>query len=379
MASRKTAKPRWRHSMGTTDYEKDERLQWLRFVLNPSLPLPMVSDWQGLLEFAERQAIAGVCEPTRFDAVRPSADTLYEWIGLAVQLKELNGLLNRLAAKLTGRLQEAGFRCCILKGQGNATMYPDAGLRTPGDIDVWVDADKEDLLAYVKNLFPDEEESFKHIKFPVFRETEVDMHYTPLKVYHPVYNRRLQAWIGEKKEQQMTHYVRLADTPSDVAVPTASFNAVYQMGHILIHIEDEGIGLRQMIDYYYVLRQLGGLPETEKAEIVDTWRRLGMKKLAAAVMWVEHSLLGLPEEFLLVAPCERTGRLLAADIMEGGNFGHHSSRQGYWKYGRNVKKCADAWHLLRLSACFPGEAFFRIISKAGTAGRILVKKIVKKK
>ena len=38
-------------------------------------------------------------------------------------------------------LREDGLRCCILKGQGNALMYPNPYSRTPGDIDVWIDAD----------------------------------------------------------------------------------------------------------------------------------------------------------------------------------------------------------------------------------------------
>lgn len=360
--------------MDTTDYKKDERLEWLRFVLNPSQPMPAVKDWRSLLDFANKQAIAGVCEPTRFDEARPDRDVLFEWIGLTAQLRERNTLMNKLAVRLVQKLGGDGFRCCILKGQGNATMYPDEALRTPGDIDVWVDAEEKELLAYVKELFPEENETHKHIKFPVFRQTEVDMHYTPLKLYHPGNNKRLQLWLQDNKERQMTHLIRLSGTEQDIAIPTAMFNVVYQMGHILIHVEDEGIGLRQLVDYYYVLREVARLSDEEKRDIVTVWEQFGMKKFARAVMWVEHALLGLSEEYLLEAPHEKMGRLLAEDILEGGNFGHHSSRQGYWRYGRYAKKCADAWHLARISACFPSEAMFRLISKMGTAGRMMMGK-----
>lgn len=356
----------------------DERLQWLRYVLNPSGKIPAVSNWQRLLEFADEQALTGICMPTQ----RPEnldQNLLLEWIGVCQQIESQNKLLNEQAAKLYVKLKEVGLRCCILKGQGNSMMYPNPLMRCSGDIDVWVDASEEELQAYVKSVFPDEEESFKHIKFPVFKDTEVDMHYTPLKVYHPANNRRLQSWIKKKKDEQMTHYVRLDGTETDIAIPTAAFNAVYQLGHILIHLEDEGIGLRQIVDYYYVMRLVDGLRDAEKTEIVKTWQRLGLRKLAGAVMWVEKELLGLSEEYLLVPPDEKMGRLLAEDILEGGNFGHHSSRQGYKEYGRYVKKCADAWHLIRLSSCFPSEAFFRGVSKVGTLGRIMRKKIIKTK
>ena len=359
-----------------SSYRKDERLQWLRYVLEPSGEPPSVNDWQGLFDFASKQALMGICMPQERPENMDRA-LLLKWISAWQRIESRNRLLNKQTEKLYVMLKEAGMRCCILKGQGNAMMYPNPLMRCAGDIDVWVDVTEEELLAFVKSKFPDEEERFKHIKFPVFKNMAVDMHYVPLKVYHPVNNRKLQAWIEQKKEEQMTHYVRLDGTATDIAIPTVAFNAVYQLGHILIHIEDEGIGLRQMVDYYYVLRQVGSLSDKVKTEIVDTWKLIGLGKLAGAVMWVEKELLGLPEEFLLVKPDEKTGRLLADDIMEGGNFGQYSSREGYRKYGRYAKKCADVWHLLKLSVCFPGEAFFKIISKVGTTERILIRNIIK--
>jgi len=361
--------------MERTDIIRDERILWLRFVLHPLLPKLEIQDWRALYQFAKEQAIAGICSPTEFDDLRLDHDVLMKWIGYVTMLRRRNETLNKQNVILTEKLKEIGFRCCILKGQGNAMMYPDPGLRTPGDIDVWVDADKDALLDCVKRMFPGEKDTFKHIKFPVFKNTSVDMHYTPLKFYHPIHNRRLQQWLEENKEGQMTNHVRLANTDKDIAIPTAAFNAVYQLGHIMIHIEDEGIGLRQFVDYFYVLKLLGGMDSSQKDAIRQTWKRLGLWKLAGVVMWIEQMLLGLPEEFLMAPPNEGLGRLLAEDILEGGNFGHHSGRQEYRKYGRYVKKCADAWHLIRLSVCFPGEAFFKVVCKVGTACRILAKKI----
>lgn len=367
---------RWKHSMETTDYQKDERLQWLRYVLEPSGTMPAVSDWQGLLDFAIKQALTGICMPLH---CRENIDKvlLIKWIRACLRIENRNKLLNKQSARLYAKLKKEGLRCCILKGQGNAMMYPNPLMRGAGDIDVWVDATEEELLTFVKSVFPNEKESFKHIKFPVFKNTEVDMHYVPLKMYHPTNNRRLQTWIEQKKEEQMTHYVRLDGTETDIAIPTVAFNAVYQLGHILIHVEDKGIGLRQMVDYYYLLRLVGSLGDAEKAEIVETWKLVGLRKLAGAVMWVEKELLGLPEQFLLVEPDEKTGRLLAEDIMEGGNFGQHSSRENYRIHGRYAKKCADVWHLVKLSVCFPREAFFKIISKVGTGERIIKKSITR--
>lgn len=361
--------------MGIIELHKDERLQWLRFVLNPKQPLPEIQDWQGLFEFTQKQAVSGICSPTRFDEARLDSAVLYEWIWTVEHLKAQNLLLNKRAIDVVAKLKEAGFRCCILKGQGNATMYPVPEQRTPGDIDIWVDANQDELYAYVKTLYPQENESFKHIKFPMFNDTEIDIHYTPLKLYHPVHNKRLQQWIESNKERQMTHYVRLAGTDTDIAIPTVEFNAVYQMVHILIHLMDEGIGMRHMVDYYYVLKALTYRSIVQRETVRSVLREIGMMRLAAAVMWVEYKVLGLSRDSLLTSPNERLGTVILEDIMEGGNFGHHSSRQEYRNFGRYTKKCADTWHLVKLLPCFPGEAFFKLLSKIRTLFMSLLKNL----
>ena len=358
--------------MERTDIIDSETFQWLRFVLDPSRPMPDVQDWRGLLNFAKQQAVVGICSPTRFEDSQLEQRVLVEWFGIVRMVSARNRRLNEQVVLLVEKLKASGLHCCILKGQGNATMYPNPDLRMPGDIDVWVDADKEVLLEYVKHLYPNEEETFKHIKFPVFKDTPVDLHYTPLRFSHPGHNKRLQRWIAENKDGQMTHFVKLPQIDMDIAIPTAAFNAVYQLGHILIHIADEGIGLRQFVDYYYVLKKLGSAEPKQRDAIRDTWKRLGMMRLARAVMWIERQVLGLPKEYALVVPDEKRGDLLLEVILEGGNFGKYSSRWSYDKYGRFVQKVVKVWHLVKVSSCFPGEAFSRMMKKVWMASKMLV-------
>ena len=55
-------------------------LEWLRFVLNPESKKASVQDWQEVYDFATRQAIVGICDPTRYDDVRMPQDLLFAWI-----------------------------------------------------------------------------------------------------------------------------------------------------------------------------------------------------------------------------------------------------------------------------------------------------------
>lgn len=347
--------------MDRIDLQYKDYLEWLRFVLNPASKKASVQDWQEVYDFATRQAIIGICNPTRYD-VRMPQDLLFTWIGDLQTIRAQNQLLNQRAVEVYSFLKEAGFRCCILKGQGNALMYPDPGLRCPGDVDVWVDEDEETLYEFVRERFPDAEECVKHIKFPVFTDVEVDVHHTPLRLFRPKHRRVFQQWLSNQKEEQFSHYVRLLETESDIAVPTAKFNAVYQLGHMMIHLFDEGVGFRQLIDYYYVLKEVCGISPKERKAIVDAWKSMGMLRLASAVMWIESEILGLPERYLLITSNQRLGKIILADVLEGGNFGHYSVRQTYRYDGKRfTRRTSSFFRLIRLSPCFPSETAFQIM------------------
>jgi len=348
--------------MGVIDNATRESLLWLQFVLNPEKGIrPHIQDWQAIYNFAEKQQIIGVCSPTPY-SVKIEQEVLFQWIGDEQQIRNQNIVLNERIEELSHILNKAGLKFCILKGQGNAEMYPEPGLRCAGDIDVWIDADEKSVIGFVKNRYSDIEQTFKHIKFPVFDDVDVDVHTTPLRLYHPNHKKELKKWIKLQKDKQFAHVISLSSNGVNVSVPTARFNVVYQMGHILIHLLDEGIGLRHMIDYYYVLRTLGELSDAEKHEIAEEWRKFGMLRLATGVMWVEKEILGLPEEYLIVEPNAKKGNMLLDEMLEGGNFGHFCSVQRL-KDTYFAFRFAKAVHLMKIASLFPGEAIFRLIHK----------------
>ena len=81
----------------------------------------------------------------------------------------------------------------------------------------------------------------------------VELHFFPCSMNYPIYHARLQKWFRRNADLQSSHIVGLPDGAGDIAIPTTAFNVVYQLTHLYHHFFDEGIGMRQIIDYYYVV------------------------------------------------------------------------------------------------------------------------------
>ena len=90
------------------------------------------------------------------------------------------------------------------------------------------------------------------------------------------------------------------------------------------HLLREGIGLRQMVDYFFLLKQ--GFSKEERQKAMQMIECLKMKRFAAGVMCIMESTFGLPRELLLCVPNPEAGAELLSEIMTGGNFGHYDDR-----------------------------------------------------
>lgn len=220
-------------------------------------------DWRQLYTFASNQAILGFSfdginrlgqeYPDKLKQNPIGRDLLMTWMGAAQQIHRQNMKVNVVAGKLFAMLREDRMRCCVLKGQGNALMYPNAYSRNPGDIDVWINASRERIMEYARNKFELVEDiSLQHLETSL-DGVPVELHFFPCFMNNPIYHARLQKWFRRNADLQFSHIVSLPDGAGDIAIPTSSFNVVYQLTHLYHHFFDEGIGMRQIIDYYYIV------------------------------------------------------------------------------------------------------------------------------
>ena len=233
--------------------------KFLRFCIGSAKEIPgslKEADWKELYAIAKKQCLVGVL----FDGIKKlpaehvgmKKELLLQWMAESQMLEKANVRLNDAAIQVSEWFRKKGFRTCILKGQGNALMYPNPYSRTPGDIDIWVEGGDKRVISFVRSISPHEKACYHHIEFPSYKGVEVEVHYRPSFLLCFWHDRKLQKYYERVKEEQFSHRVMLGEQ-GEIAIPTAEFNLIFQLTHIYAHLMNEGIGLRQLLDYYYVL------------------------------------------------------------------------------------------------------------------------------
>ena len=351
--------------------------QLLRLSIGSSSIVPRIqsAEWIEIYDMAARQSLLGVA----FDGVEKIGETaginsslLLKWLGQCRMIEKRNHVLNDAVIHISAYVKKNGFESCILKGQGNALMYPHPLHRSPGDIDIWVSGSPAEVIRFVRTVEPEGKASYHHIDFPSYKGIPIEVHYRPCYVNNWVYNSRLQRYFRSKATSQFSNRVEAGQ--GGFSMPTLQFNIVYQLVHIYNHVLQEGIGLRQFVDYYFVLKSLntdgtegyrchdgrGEKTHTDFTECTD-WaalqrelKWLGLWKFAGAVMYVLHEVLGLPREWMIAPIDERRGKLLLDEIMRGGNFGQHAEKKhsGSMTWRHNVYRLQKDLKLMRY---YPGE------------------------
>ena len=389
--------------------------EFLRFCIGTVQEVPSSlkgADWRVLYAMARKQCLVGVL----FDGIkRLPADVgmdkglLFQWMAQNQTLRKANARLDKAAVEVAEWFGRKGFRTCVLKGQGNALLYPPGMERTPGDIDLWVDGGDRKVVSFVRSLSPDEKVCYHHIGFPEYNGVEVEVHFRPSFLFCFRYNRRLQGYYERVMDEQFAHRVKLGGQ-GEVAVPKAEFNLIFQLTHIFTHLMNEGIGLRQLLDYFFVLKNTdfignadgdgfllntdftdytdkflgstdgdgfllntdctdntdkdgGNADGVDRRLLQDELRRLGLWEFAGAVMYIMKEVFGLEDNRLIVPPDVKRGRLVLKEVLEAGNFGQYDKRNwfGHSALGHNLQRL---YRDMRLVRYFPEEAlsepFFRI-------------------
>lgn len=302
---------------------------------------PSEEDWAYLFHEAKRQTVAGVLYAALDklpEVQRPPKKLLLNWHSTAEKIRFDSEAANKAASWTSKKFNKVGFRNVVLKGQGNALLYPEPLLRQSGDVDIWLEGERKQIIDYVRRFFPKQRVQWLEIEFPIKKDTVIEVHTAPSVLFDPFDNRRLQQYYKEHAQEAFANEVTLPDG-GVIRIPTPEVNLVFQLTHIYRHLFYEGIGLRQVMDYYYLVKssELG-----VKGLAANVIRELHMARFCGALMWVLGEVFGLSKEQMLMAPDEEEGRFLLEEIMLAGNFGHDDARNEV-----KTSKLGNFWQITR--------------------------------
>lgn len=279
-------------------------------------------DWTSIYKEAQRQSLVGVLLKGVEKAIASGENKpkfLMQWIAQTLTLENRNRQLDARCKDITDIFNGIGLRSCVLKGQGVALLYPNPLRRQCGDIDLWVEGNRDEIYRILKARWKVGETVIHHADVEIFKDTPTEIHFIPSFTYSPFLYRKYKKFFKRQGNRQFANY----DDSVGFAHPTSEFNAVYSLMHIFHHVLHEGIGLRQLLDYYYILMSLD---EEQRLQVFEELEYLDLAKFAEAVMYVEQKMFGLEPEFLLCKANERLGKLLLAEIELAGNFGQYDKR-----------------------------------------------------
>ena len=293
---------------------------------------PTEMEWRELYAMAEKQAVIGICfcGVQRFQRLGYDIpmDLYMKWLGMAAKIQQRNEVVNAQCVEVQKMMEKAGFRTYIMKGQGNSALYRVSYdddndnlclLRQSGDIDIYLDGGFEKVNDFVQRTLPTNEINELEIHYHCLQDTEVEIHSQPSWMYGRKADKVLQRFFCEKADEQFENM----DRSVGFSHPTVGFNLVYLLVHINRHIFEEGIGFRQLMDYYFTLITSN---EYERAEAIKVLSALGLMKFAQGIMYIEKKVFGISTSCMLCEADKSEGEFLLKDILVGGNFGKYDKR-----------------------------------------------------
>lgn len=330
---------------------------------------PTDKEWKQILDISLKQSLAGfvfVGIERLPEEQWPPISIKLQWIGIVTEIENRNILTTNVCHQLCKKLEQDGFKTCVLKGQANYAYYPKQLLnrRSCGDIDVWITPKEDCKHPVTKTLKYLEKElgliglCWLHANINNINGVPIEVHFRPSFMNAPINNKRFLQYFSTFDD-----CVCQKEIERGISIPGMKheYEIIYQMSHIYRHLIDEGVGLRQIVDYYFLLKFDG---EANKEDFKHAIDHLGMKRFASALMWVLQEIFAMSNEQLIYEPSEKDGRFLLNEIMLAGNFGHSDSRMTALKVeeGKLFYQVCKAWRRIkrnmRFFSSYPSEVIF---------------------
>lgn len=321
-------------------------------------------EWEQMYKLAKKQALLGIV----FEGVKrlpqeqwPKGDIVLNWTIATEGIKRRNMRTTDVCLRLTKELAKESFDVCILKGQANHVYYDRLSaeqslgmLRVCGDVDAWIwlkgkaGHPVRTIIDYCKQKKILVSLCHLHAEVKPVDGVPVEIHFRPSFLNVPWRNKYFQKLFQTAKFENVE-----IDKCGLVQKLRIDYDLIFQMNHIYRHLLDEGVGMRQVLDFYVLLKEYNKerseQPELmNRMELMTHIRNCGMKRFAFALMFVLQDMFGMSNDQLLCAASEKHGTFLLNEMMAAGNFGHYDERMK----ALEVKKGKLSYQLLKAQRRF---------------------------
>lgn len=327
-------------------------------------------DWVAMFQMSDTQAVSGIV----FDGLQklyemkevalPDQEFLYEWIGMANMQEAIYAEHVGTLIKTHRRLQEEGIDHVFMKGLTCGVRYPNPYHRTCGDIDFVVNP--KDFQRTLKTLETigkvDYDLVHEHHGMAYVGDVVLEPHYKVHNYQNKSHNRAMQEMFEEVFPEQL---MQVEIGGEVIPVFPETFEGVFLVSHMVNHVYEEGLGLRQVIDYALFLDQCHD--KIDWSKYGQSLKRMGMERAHRIFTRICERYLGLSAEICHHDYTEKEmafAQKMMQDIMSVGNFGRggyvfsHDSRMDELK-----NFCWVAKRAMNLCYLCPSEAYLWPLSK----------------
>ena len=337
-------------------------------------------EWHKFYEEYEKQAISGIILHGHNKLPveqRPPKELLLQWIGEGEIIRQHNHIMDDAVVLLCKKLDSLKCRYFIVKGQTLGLLYTYQSTRQCGDIDFIVHpSDWNKAFNFFKNTLGRgriKSHSEKHIEW---KDNGVlyEMH---RKLNEFSSTKHQKYWNEEFMSEAWDHpyFIKI----NGYSIPTLAplYNVLYVFVHLYYHLINEGVGLRQFVDWYYLLYKYelnGDYKEILRRHL----NGIGLYNAFVGCGAVLTDYLSLDEDRFPFSICEqdhRDSRKMVNNILHKGNFGHsvkyvhpHGVVHGIQQFWLVLKQCvkfgylapSESWGYLLAKLRWWGKKYFKI-------------------
>lgn len=326
-------------------------------------------EWNEIHSMARKQTVQGII----YDGIRllpteavPPRKVLLGWMVEVDTLERVNRQ-HRETIKALQQIyvQSPSIPFLLLKGIGTADFYPHPEHRIAGDIDLWFGNKTQTEQA---------NQRMEKLGLPVKRGTNgeasclinrvlIEHHSRLIELHNPFLQKEIRQWEA------------VVFTNSQGKLPSEA-NHLLLSTHILKHLINEGIGLRQLCDIAMAFNALHSVTNKNELEcICRKWHIHRWNRLLYALL---IKYLGVPADLLPFSTSLCPDKLMQ-EIWESGNFGHGDERYGERPTGKWANKrytLKRIFHKMHLSL---GYAFDETFWWLAGLALLRFKEMIKKK